>query len=126
MLRPAKPTPFPREYPTAPGRTRPRPPTSHYTGSVPPGTILKVIAEKCTEINSGGKLGRPGAAINLSGMDQNIIVGIGTCYTGTGYNDGHQLTYTWIPTSVGADYDLIKSTSSTVNIMVAYTLSEDK
>lgn len=94
------------------------------SGTIPAGTTLKLHTAECTTTNSGGRLGWANTTIYLSNTDQMIAGGIKTCYTGTGYNDGYQLTYTWIPTTVAANYDLIKSTSSPVNITVVYTLSE--
>ena len=93
------------------------------SGSVPAGTILKVVSAPCTTINSGGNLGIVTQSITLSTTDQNLISGIGSCYTGTGINDGYQLTYTWAPTSISADYNLIKATTSSVNITIVHTIS---
>lgn len=93
------------------------------SGSVPVGTILKVVSAPCTTTNSGGNLGTVTQAITLSTTDQNIITGIGSCYTGTGIDDGFKLTYTWAPTNIAADYNLIKATSSNVNITIVYTIS---
>jgi len=93
------------------------------SGSVPAGTTLQLVAANCTTTNSGGRLGTTTGTINLSSTDQQILKSIGTCYTGTGYNDGYQLTYTWVPTTVAADYDLISATTSPVNITVVFTIS---
>lgn len=93
------------------------------SGIVPSGTTLKLVAANCTTANSGGKLGRVSPPIDLTSTDREIIKDIQTCYTGTGYNDGYQLTYTWIPGTLASEYDLIKSTSSTVNISVVFTLT---
>lgn len=93
-------------------------------GTVPAGTTLMLVAAKCTTTNSGGDLGKTKPPIILSNMDQEILKDIRTCYTGTGYNDGYQLTFTWIPTTVAADYALIAATSSPINITVVFTLSE--
>lgn len=93
------------------------------SGTVPLGTILKVVSAPCTTLNSGGNLGVVTQSITLTTTDQNLITGIGSCYTGTGNNDGYQLTYTWGPTSIAADYNLIKATTSNVNITVVHTIS---
>lgn len=93
------------------------------SGSVPTGTILKVESAACTTINSGGNLGIVSQEITLSTTDQNIITGIGSCYTGNGSNDGYKITYTWGPTNVAADYNLIKATASSVNVTILYTIS---
>lgn len=94
------------------------------SGSIPLGTKLTIIAAPCTLANSGGKLGRVKVdPISLSSVDQNIIKKIGSCYTGTGYNDGYQITYNWESSNLSADYALIKATSSPVYITVVYTIS---
>lgn len=94
------------------------------SGSVPQGTSLSVVAAPCTLTNSGGNLGNVVITpINLSSIDQNLIIGIGSCYTGTGYNDGYKLTYKWSPTNLPASYGLIQSTTSPVNITVVYTIT---
>lgn len=93
-------------------------------GSIPAGTNLTVISAPCTIANSGGRLGLPlSTPLKLTTIDQNLILNIGSCYTGTGYNDGYQLTYTWSPTSLNSDYGLIESTGSPVNITVVFTIS---
>lgn len=94
------------------------------SGSVPLGTKLSVVAAPCTIANSGGSLGSViSTPIILSTINQNLILTIGSCYTGTGYNDGYQLTYNWIPTSVKADYALIEATTSPINITVVFTIT---
>jgi hypothetical protein len=94
------------------------------SGSVPAGTSLSVVAAPCTITNSGGDLGNIiETPTIMSSTDQPIIVGIGSCYTGTGYNDGYRLTYTWLPSSNRTDYGLINATESPVNITIVYTIS---
>lgn len=93
-------------------------------GSVPSGTILTLISAACTLTNSGGALGQVSSTpMVLSTIDQNLISLIGSCYTGTAYNDGYQLTYTWSPSSLNEDYGLIEATSSAVNITVVFTIT---
>ena len=93
------------------------------TGAVPYGTILKLVSASCTTTNSGGNLGTAlSTPITLSAIDQNLITGIGTCYTGTGNNDGYQMTYTWEPDYNSTNYGLIESLSTT-NILVVFTIS---
>lgn len=63
-------------------------------GTVPAGTTLKVIA--AAHAGTGdGTYGTPGEAVTLSATAQDLISTIGSCYTGTGNTNGHQLTYTW-------------------------------
>ncbi len=64
------------------------------TGTVPAGTTLKVVA--AAHAGTGdGTYGTPTAAVTLSATAQNLITTIGSCYTGDGNTNGHQLTYTW-------------------------------
>lgn len=91
-------------------------------GSIPNGTILTLVAAQCTTTNSGGDLGTAGSTpIILSATDQLLVTMIGTCYTGTGYNDGYQMTYSWAPLNPETNYSQISS--DTYNITVVFTLS---
>ncbi len=92
------------------------------SGSVPTGTILTLVSAPCTITNSGGNLGTPAATpITLSSIDQDLVLGIGSCYTGTGYNDGYQMTFTWSPDNPATNYGLIES--NTYNVIVVLTIS---
>lgn len=65
------------------------------TGTVPAGTTLKVVAAARAGTGGDGTYGTPTAAVTLSATAQNLITTIGSCYTGDGNTNGHQLTYTW-------------------------------
>lgn len=94
------------------------------TGSVPTGTTLTMVASPCTLINSGGRLGTVvSTPIVLGIVDQNLVTGIGSCYTGTGYNDGYQLTYNWSPTNLTTDYHLLSASSSPVTLTIVLTIT---
>lgn len=94
------------------------------SGAVPQGTKLSLVAAPCTTANSGGSLGTVNPTpIRLSSTDQNIVTGIGSCYTGTGYNDGYQLTYTWQPDSPATNYHLIQATLSPTTITIVLTIT---
>lgn len=91
------------------------------SGTVPAGTVITLVSAPCTTTNSGGELGTTVATpITLSGIDQNLVIGIETCYTGTGYNDGYQMTFTWGPDSP-ANYSQIESINT--NIIVVFTIT---
>ena len=91
-------------------------------GSVPAGTTLTLVSAPCTTANSGGELGTPvSSPITLSSVDQYLVHYIGTCYTGTGYNDGYQMTFNWIPDVSAGNYGSIESI--TANITVVFTLT---
>ena len=92
------------------------------SGSVPAATYLTLVSADCTTANSGGDLGAAlPTPITLSAIDQTIINQISTCYTGTGYNDGYQLTFNWIPLDPATNYSQLAS--GTHNITVVFTLS---
>lgn len=88
------------------------------TGTVPAGTTLKVVA--AAHAGTGdGTYGTPTAAVTLSTTAQNLITTIGSCYTGDGITNGHQLTYTW---SVNpASYASLVATTGT-GITATYTI----
>jgi len=61
-------------------------------GEIPAGVQLKVKASEATG-NGNGKLGHPVGTVRLSNEPNDVIVDIGSCYTGKGINNGHYLTY---------------------------------
>ena len=68
-----------------------------------------------------GTLGSPTGQITLSGTGQNVVTGIGSAYTESGENKGHQLTYildmdnSSYATLIASEYD---------NITVTFTIAE--
>ncbi|PKP29893.1 MAG: hypothetical protein CVT99_15580 [Bacteroidetes bacterium HGW-Bacteroidetes-16] len=64
------------------------------SGSLPADVTLRVIISEDAGFGSGAT-GTPIGEITLSSYPQNIIVNIGSCYTGAGTNRGHRLTYIW-------------------------------
>jgi hypothetical protein len=64
------------------------------TGSLPADVTLRVVISEDAGFGSG-TTGTPIGEITLSSYPQNIIVNIGSCYTGSGINKGHRLTYIW-------------------------------
>lgn len=92
------------------------------SGTVPSGTRLSLIASPCT--TGGGNRGSVSSAITVSLTDQNIISGIGSCYTGSGTNDGYLLTYTWATFNPITNYGLIKASHNPTILSVLLTFSE--
>ena len=94
------------------------------SGTIPTGTFLSLQTTTCTTTNSGGRLGTPNPIpIYLNETDQILISLIGSCYTGTGYTDGYQLTFTWGPDSPESNYHLIESSPDPVNLTIVFTLT---
>jgi hypothetical protein len=88
------------------------------TGTVPTGTTLKVIA--AAHAGTGdGTYGTPTAAVTLSATAQDLITTIGSCWTGTGNANGHQLTYTW---SVVANAYATVVAAAGADITATYTI----
>ncbi len=95
------------------------------SGAVPQGTRLTVVSAPCTTTNSGGRRGTAvSTPIILNTTDQNLVTGIGSCYTGTGYNDGYRLTYTWGPYNPATDYDLIQATPDPITLTIMLTITD--
>ncbi len=96
------------------------------TGTVPTGTKLTLSSAAATAANSAGTLGSPvGSAITLSSSDQNIVTGIGSCYTGTGSTDGYQLTYTWALDNPSVNFgNLEANASTTITVYLTITAAQ--
>jgi hypothetical protein len=64
------------------------------SNNLPTEIIIKL--EVGENVGGGaGKTGRPIGPVLLKNYPQDIIIDIGTCYTGRGIHKGHQLTYSW-------------------------------
>lgn len=68
----------------------------------------------------GGKTGRPVGPVFLRSYPQDIIVDIGTCYTGRGTHKGHQLVYSWEWLS---PYNPDQFNTEELEIAVTYTIT---
>ncbi|QRQ99871.1 hypothetical protein [Dyadobacter sandarakinus] len=103
--------------------------------SIQTGTTTKRVDVKSSALVNGvdihliaaaaatgaGTKGTPTAGFNLTAADQTLINGIGSAYTVSGPNNGHQLTYAF--TSADANYANLRSGSTTVT--VTYTLADN-
>lgn len=91
------------------------------TAEITSGAIsegLQIQLQAGTYSGTGGSNpGIPTGNLILTNTPQVLISNIGTCNTGVGVNVGHQLTYTL---SI-SDYNSVKSSSSTVNILFTIT-----
>ena len=93
------------------------------SGTVSPGTRLKLKAALSTNTNGSGRRGTVATdAIILTAIDQVLVTGIGSYYTGTGYTDGYRLTYTWGPYPA-TDYQLIQATAAPTVLTISLTIS---
>lgn len=92
------------------------------SGAVPAGTSLKVGLG--ADVGTGdGLMGLPTAPITLSNISQNVIVGIGSAYTGGGINKGHNLQYTLDILPDAGAYGLLDFNFNEV-LVVTYTLTD--
>jgi hypothetical protein len=93
------------------------------TGSVPGGTTLRLRAQD-PNTNFGGTKGTlVGSNVTLStGSDATIVSGIGSCYSGTGADDGFVLKYTWGLNDPASTYGLVRA-SAGASVTVTLTLS---
>ncbi len=87
------------------------------SGSIPEGLELQIEASSYIGM-SKGKPGTPTGKIAVTHMPRVVIDNIGTCYTGSGRNEGHRLTFSFIIT------DYSKLLSGTTTIYVQYTITQ--
>lgn len=90
-------------------------------GEIPAGVQLKVEASEATG-DGRGQRGSSMGIVTLSGQPSEIITNIGSCYTGTGANNGHFLTYK-------LDFDksannFAQLTRAQTTLSVVYTLTD--
>lgn len=95
--------------------------TVSMTNHLPDG--VSVLLEAGSAQGGKGQLGSSNnSKLTLTDSDQDLISGIGSCYTGTGSTDGHKLKYTLIMSDDASYEDL---TSKTYANDVTYTITED-
>ena len=87
-------------------------------GTVPSGVELKVSAAEA--IGGVGSVGSSVGEVTLTNSPKDLVMGIGSCYTGEGAARGHKLTYAF--TFQPADFNKVLFTSS-IPITVTYTIT---
>ena len=92
-------------------------------GTVPGGMLLKVTAAADAG-NGDGTVGSSAGQITLSGSNQTVVSGIGSCYTGDGANNGHALYYALELNGAGGSYANIDFDDATT-LTVLYTISNN-
>jgi hypothetical protein len=93
--------------------------TASISGTLPSGVSLKLLASGITTGN--GTRGSSAGEITLSGNGQSVVTGIGSAYTESGENKGHQLTYT-LDMNNNSYAGLVANDS--YNVTVTYTITE--
>lgn len=92
------------------------------SGNLP--TEVDIMLEVSEDSGAGaGKTGKSAGKIKLTDFPQEIISGIGSCYTGRGSGKGHQLVFSW---EWKSPYDKIYSNFDNIEIAVIYTLTNTK
>lgn len=92
------------------------------SGSLP--TEVEIMLEVGEDAGAGaGRTGKSAGRIKLTDFPQEIISGIGSCYTGRGSGKGHQLVFSW---EWKSPYDKIYSNFDNIEIAVIYTLTNTK
>lgn len=95
------------------------------SGTIPAGTQLTIQPTASTTTNSGGTLGSVASSpVVISSVDQNLITGIGSCYTGTGSSDGYRMTFNWGIVNPSATYGQLFATTSNPVIVFTVTAPE--
>jgi len=87
------------------------------SGTIPNGLELQVEAVPYKGM-SKSRTGIPSGKMRVTNMPRVLINNIGTCYTGTGRYEGHQLIFSYKIN----DYSKLKSGTST--IYVQYTITQ--
>ncbi len=90
-------------------------------GEIPKGIRLKLEASEA--VGSGkGKTGESVGIVTLSNEPSDVILDIGSCYTGKGLNNGHHLTYKLEIDDSAEEY--VQLTSGQTSLNVIYTLTD--
>lgn len=95
--------------------------SAYIEGNVPDGLNLNVTASSY-QGNGKGKLGISEGKVELTEQATDIITGIGSCYTGNGVNNGHQLVYS-LDLENADSYGKLNFNQS-ASISVTYTLTD--
>ena len=85
---------------------------------------IRIKLDVGKDVGAGaGTIGKPIGQITLTPYPQDIITGIGSCYTGRGAQKGHQLIYSWewLP-----PYDIDHSSIDNIEVSVTYTITTVK
>lgn len=90
-------------------------------GDLPTGMDLVVAASEVTG-NGNGKLGEPVGKVRLSHQPADVIMNIGSCYTGKGLSNGHYLSYQLEYDENEAQFSELTNEQTAVNVI--YTLTD--
>lgn len=91
------------------------------SGELPSDVTLKV-AVSTDSVSGVGALGTPVGVITLTHYPQNLIINIGSCYTGVGLNKGRLIQYIW---DNPKSYDYYLHYQNGIPISVTYTITSN-
>lgn len=94
-------------------------------GKVPGGLNLNVEAQSASSDGKGDKGKSVGTTLTLTSNDQDIITGIGSCYTGNGEGKGHQLVYSLELAKEGDAFGELDNDLNDTEITITYTISDN-
>ena len=90
-------------------------------GEIPIGIRIKLEASEA--VGSGkGETGQPTGIVILSNEPSDVILNIGSCYTGKGLNNGHHLTYKLEIDDSADEYAQLTHGQTSLNVI--YTLTD--
>jgi hypothetical protein len=90
-------------------------------GQLPEGVRLMVEASEVSGLGKGNR-GASTGFVTLSNQPSDVIVDIGSCYTGKGSNNGRALTYKLEMENESEDYALLTAEQTSINVL--YTLTD--
>ncbi len=97
--------------------------TVSVAGTMPTGALLKVQAAAVAGSGAGTRGSSAGlVTIAATATDYTVITGIGSCYTGNGTNNGHNVTYSL--TEDAANYGSFNFDTD-YTLTITYTLSDN-
>ncbi len=95
--------------------------TAKIQGEIPAG--LSIYAEASEYTGAGeGALGKPAGSVALSHRPADVIVDIGSCFTGKGQNNGHYIQYSLQRDPSSGSYNSLSQLQT--SIQVVYTLTD--
>lgn len=92
-------------------------------GNLPAEVTIQLTPGKYSGAGRG-QFGLPTAPIFLSTYPQAFITDIGTCYTGTGMNNGHALSFSWL-LDPEYDEDNVPLEGLQIVVEIIYTIKTD-
>lgn len=96
--------------------------TASVVGDIPKGIVLKVKASE-NQGSGKGRLGEPLSWVTLKQGAVDVISNIGSCYTGRGVQNGHQITYKVELDDESDQYAYLAEGNTSLQIL--YTLTDD-